>query len=188
MLAATLLGLLPAFLPSSAAHSNDPADCKDFGTSRDAQDYYERYVGDPADLDRDGDGYACDYGPPSLIDTERPDPPDQVGQPDPYSLDPGSLIGYGLLFGIPALVVWGWLEDRPNRRAIARAKRAGTYVKAKGSIWICENGEPSHMAQLVAWEFEGGRWWGLVEFDDGPNRRRQEYFAEEDLQHPSGIE
>jgi peptidoglycan hydrolase-like protein with peptidoglycan-binding domain len=40
-------------------------DCSDFATQEEAQAYYEGQVGDPDDLDRDGDGLACEWNPSS---------------------------------------------------------------------------------------------------------------------------
>ena len=50
-----------ATVGASPAFADYDMDCDDFATSRDAQDYYEENPVDGADLDRDKDGYACDW-------------------------------------------------------------------------------------------------------------------------------
>lgn len=56
--AATALMVWSMALPSFAQRDMD---CSDFGSWREAQDFYERSgPGDPHGLDRDGDGIACE--------------------------------------------------------------------------------------------------------------------------------
>jgi hypothetical protein len=57
LLAATLVGLsLASVVPALA-----DIDCKDFGSQREAQAYFEANgPGDPDGLDRDNDGIACE--------------------------------------------------------------------------------------------------------------------------------
>lgn len=59
-LALTLTGWLCALASPTAASD---VNCDDFSSASDAQAYYEEDRSDPADLDRDGDGYACEWGP-----------------------------------------------------------------------------------------------------------------------------
>ena len=56
-----LLTGLSLFVGASAAHAQGDMDCSDFGSWREAQDFYEANgPGDPHGLDRDNDGIACE--------------------------------------------------------------------------------------------------------------------------------
>ena len=59
-------------MPTGAAASD--WNCEDFATSREAQDHLVMDPSDPDDLDRDGDGYACDWGPGAIETEPRSDP------------------------------------------------------------------------------------------------------------------
>jgi hypothetical protein len=58
----------PRQLPASAGH--DLYDCDDFSSGAEAQEVFLRDGGpayDPYDLDRDGDGFACEYDPRQAV-------------------------------------------------------------------------------------------------------------------------
>jgi hypothetical protein len=50
----------------NSARLGDPKDCSDFGSQRSAQRWFHNHDphGDPAGLDADNDGWACDSNPP----------------------------------------------------------------------------------------------------------------------------
>lgn len=50
----------PVELPPPSGDSSDPYDCSDFDTWEQAQAVLENTPGDPSDLDREGDGIACE--------------------------------------------------------------------------------------------------------------------------------
>lgn len=60
IVAGLCLGMLLLLPPVAYAD----VDCEDFGSAQEAQGYVESQIGDPDDLDRDGDGLACEWGPP----------------------------------------------------------------------------------------------------------------------------
>ena len=60
LLAALCMALALAFAP--AAMAQDPADCADFSTQEEAQDYSDQ-TGDAGNLDDDDDGTACETLP-----------------------------------------------------------------------------------------------------------------------------
>src|SRR5687768_7391946 len=103
---ASYLSLLVTMLtlgwPSSA--SGD-VDCDDFSSSGAAQNYYERQMGDPDDLDRDSDGYACDYGPPSGT-TESESTPTYESSRDNEDTELWFVFG-----GIGLVMVWGLMRS-----------------------------------------------------------------------------
>jgi hypothetical protein len=167
---------------SVPAHADYSVDCDDFSSSEAAQRYLERHPGDPAGLDRDGDGYACDFGPPG---TDRAPGPKERSDDEGGGVPYGQIVGGALLIGVPAWVAWGWIDGRPERRETAKRVGEGTYHRMKHvAVWVCDNGVPYVLGQLVAWELRGDTWWGLVELQDGPNRAHQRWFPQEQLKYP----
>jgi hypothetical protein len=112
-----LYAVLVIAAPSSATATD--MNCDDFATAQDAQDYYERYPGDPSRLDADGDGRACDFGVD--VDEVVDDDFREHGRPDQSS--GGGSDGrwvFVLLVAVPPLVVLGpfiWLMDRSRPSA-----------------------------------------------------------------------
>ncbi|QKY70226.1 excalibur calcium-binding domain-containing protein [Lentibacillus sp. CBA3610] len=60
---AALLSVLFMFGTAQSAFANDSLNCDDFDTQSEAQAHFDEQDGDPDDLDRDGDGIACESLP-----------------------------------------------------------------------------------------------------------------------------
>lgn len=77
-IAAATLALGAASVAS--AHHNDPKDCSDFPTQRAAQRWFKHHHprADPAGLDADHDGIACESNPQRAL-SRRASPPNVVG-------------------------------------------------------------------------------------------------------------
>jgi hypothetical protein len=65
-LLATVIALVALALTAPFALAGDPKDCSDFGSQRSAQRWFHHHHPhkDPAGLDGDNDGWACEDNPP----------------------------------------------------------------------------------------------------------------------------
>lgn len=87
-------------------------DCDDFASSQDAQDYYVSQPGDPSDLDRDNDGYACDFGPSS---GDPGSGHDGSGEPAADAGDSsGWLLALGLIGPLALWLLWASSSQEPK--------------------------------------------------------------------------
>lgn len=95
---AAVMVMAPAALAQSSSASSSagavegvPQNCEDFASQAAAQDFYDSDTSDPANLDSDDDGEACetfDYGDEPTMMTEEPTE-DQYADEDQYD-DGGS--------------------------------------------------------------------------------------------------